>query len=139
MARPKILLAVSLLVAGTFLPAMTKALDPLPVGAIGMGHEGYSETVIKIHTGDTITFENNSRWIHIIGPGDKGLLATDLVVTQVDDEEAGSVNAGNMGMQPRILMQENDIYTTTPWTVPGKYLITCTVHPDMNATVIVAD
>lgn len=131
MARPKILLVVPLLAAGIYLPPATADLNPLPAGAIGMGHEGYSKKVIKIRTGATITFENNSRWIHVIGPGNDGVLAT------AESATADSGSLFNMAIKPRVMLQENEIYTTARWNTPGNYKITCTVHPDMNATVIV--
>lgn len=128
MRRPKILLAVPLLIAGLFLPALTAPVDPLPAGAIGMGHEGYSETVIRIHTGQRITFQNDSRWIHIIG------LAADPITGAMP-----MASMARMGMTRRTMMQQNDVYTTASWNTPGTYFITCTVHPEMNATVVVTD
>ena len=77
--------------------------------------------VITIRVGDTLTFQNDSRWIHIVGSGDKGLLKP----------------PGNGAMTPRTMLQENDSYTTPAWSTPGEYAITCTVHPMMNAKVIV--
>ncbi len=138
MARPKILLAIPLLLAGTFLPAIRTPLTPLTAGVIGMSHEGYSKTVITIHTGDSITFQNNSRWIHVIGPGNDGVLATDVTVASMS-VAAGQFSLANMGMKPRVMMQENETYTTAAWNVPGTYLITCTVHPEMNAKVVVTE
>ncbi len=34
-------------------------------------------------------------------------------------------------------MEQHERYTTPAWNVPGEYLITCTVHPQMNAKVVV--
>ncbi len=134
MRFPRILVAIGLIIAGILLPAFGPTLiAPLP-GVVGMDHDGYvvdgvdeDEEVdpkvpeITLHVGDTVTFQNNSRWIHIVGPGDKGLLT-----------------APGMGaMSPRKMMAENESYTTPPWRAAGVYLITCTVHPDMNAKVIV--
>jgi plastocyanin len=77
--------------------------------------------VITIRVGETLTFQNNSRWIHIVGSGDKGLLTP----------------PGTSGMTPRKMMEENDSYTTPQWNTPGEYAITCTVHPLMNAKIVV--
>jgi plastocyanin len=131
---PRILVALGLVVAGVSLPAFGPTLVAPPPGVVGMDHEGYvlsgvnpdedggSEAPeIVIRAGDTITFQNNSRWIHVVGPGDKGLL----------------MPPGHGAMSPRKLMEENESYTTPAWLTPGAYLITCTVHPDMNAKVIV--
>jgi plastocyanin len=131
---PRILLAIGLVAAGILLPAFGPTLMAPPSGIIGMDHDGYvvngvdsDDDVdprvpeIVINAGDTITFQNNSRWIHVVGPGDKGLLTP----------------PGHGAMTPRKMMEENESYTTPAWSTPGTYLITCTVHPDMNAKVIV--
>jgi plastocyanin len=120
-AFPKILLGVPLLVAGMYLPAAGAALHQLPAGAIGMGHEGYSKKSVTIHAGQTLTFENDSRWIHIIGPGQGGHLA-------VPDKEPVS---------GRLLLEQNQQYTTGTWNTPGVYSMTCSVHPEMTIKVIV--
>jgi plastocyanin len=120
-AFPKILLGVPLLIAGMYLPAAGASLDKLPAGAIGMGHEGYSKKSVTIHTGQTLTFANDSRWIHIIGPGEGGHLA-------VPDKEPVS---------GRLLLEQNQQYTTGTWNTPGEYYMTCSVHPDMTMKVIV--
>jgi plastocyanin len=134
MRIPRILLAVPLVAAGLLLPAFSSAPDTPAPAIIGMAHEGFvapgaddesvavgDVPVITIHAGQTLTFQNNSRWIHILGPGQNGLLAA----------------AGSSGMAPRQLLQENETYTTAPWTSPGSYPITCPVHPDMNAEIVV--
>jgi hypothetical protein len=131
---PKIVLAVPLVAAGLLLPAFTSPLDTPPPVVIGMAHEGFvlpganeesapvgTTPIITIHTGETLTFQNNSRWIHILGPGRHGLLAP----------------PGSGGMTPRHMLEENETYTTAPWNTPGSYPITCPVHPDMNAEVVV--
>jgi plastocyanin len=131
---PKIILAAVLIAAGLLAPAITRLQHPAP-GTIGMTHYSYltitkaeqieigadGTPVITIHAGDTLSFQNNSRWIHIVGSGDKGLL-------KPHDHAA---------MTSRHMLEENSSYTTPPWTTPGTYQITCTVHPSMNATVVV--
>jgi len=131
---PRILLAGVLIVAGRLLPAGTTLRQPA-AGTIGMKHYSYVQItkaehleigadgtpVITIRVGDTLTFQNDSRWIHIVGSGDKGLLRP----------------SDHAGMTNRRMLEENDSYTTEPWRVPGTYQITCTVHPRMNATVVV--
>jgi hypothetical protein len=134
MRIPRFTIAGVLLVGALILPAAGPSLDARPVGMVGMGHEGYVVTgvpggrvgadgvpVITIHRGDRLSFQNDSRWIHIIGPGDGGLL-----------EEPG-----HAAMTPLKMLEENDVYTTPPWMTAGTYLITCTVHPEMNAKVVV--
>jgi plastocyanin len=134
MRVPRITVAAALVVAAMAIPAAAPPLDPLPTGMVGMGHEGYEIThvpdarlgadgvpVITIHRGDRLSFQNDSRWVHIIGPGKRGLLT----------------DPGHAAMAPLKMLEENDVYTTPPWTTPGTFLLTCTVHPEMNAKVVV--
>ena len=121
MSVPRILFAVPLLLAGMVLPAAGAHLHHRPAGVIGMGHEGYSSKVITIHRGQTITFQNDSRWIHIIGAGKDGHLA----------------EPGAEPVATRTLMQQNSVYTTGKWNTPGTYQMTCSVHPDMTTKVVV--
>ena len=134
MRFPRILLAVVLVALGMIVPAVTHLHDPAP-GTVGMTHYSYVEIVradqvelapdgtpvITVHVGDTLTFQNNSHWIHIVGSGDLGALR----------------HHEHTAMTPRTMLEENDSYTTPPWRTPGRYAITCTVHPSMNATVVV--
>lgn len=134
MRVPRLAVAAALVVAAMAVPAAAAPLHPLPAGTIGMGHEGYEIThvhdarlgadgvpVITIHRGDRLSFQNDSRWVHIIGPGARGLLK----------------DPGHAAMAPLKMLEENDVYTTPPWTTAGTFLLTCTVHPEMNAKVVV--
>ncbi|MDN5762693.1 MAG: hypothetical protein L0H41_10300 [Microlunatus sp.] len=134
MKVPPVLVAAALVIAALVLPAAAAPLNSRPPGVIGMGHEGYTINgvpnarrgsdgipVITIHRGDVLRFQNDSRWVHIIGPGSRGLLA----------------GPGAGAMTPLRMLEENDVYATPAWTTPGEYLITCTVHPEMNAKVVV--
>jgi plastocyanin len=120
-ALPKVLLGVPILVAGIFTPAIGQALDEPADGAIGMTHEGYSLKVVTIHRGDRLTFTNDSRFIHIIGAGKGGHLAS----------------PGNEPVTYRVLVQSNESYTTGPWSTPGTYYMTCSVHPEMTIKIVV--
>lgn len=130
MRFPRVLLAIPLVAAGIWLPAFTEPPHDAAAHVIGMGHEGFivdgQETdgavpVININTGQSLTFQNNSRWIHIVGAGQNGLLGP----------------AGSGAIRSRIMLQQDESYTTASWNTPGTYEITCPVHPDMNATVVV--
>jgi plastocyanin len=123
MALPRILIAVPLIAAGAFLPAAGPAPAKAPAGAVGMGHEVFTTKEVRIHRGDALTFVNDSRYMHIIGPGKDGTLA------EADGEP----------MHRRVLMQANASYTTPPFNVPGTYYITCSMHPEMTVMVVVAD
>jgi plastocyanin len=122
-AIPRILFAVPLLLAGALLPAA--GADPVkaPSGMVGMGHEVFTIDEIAIHTGDTLTLVNDSRWAHIIGPGRDGSLA----------------EANRNPMHERVMTETDDRYTTQPWIVPGTYWLTCSMHPDMTVKVVVTD
>jgi plastocyanin len=122
-AVPRILFAVPLVLLGIYAPAAGASLHHRPDGVVGMGHEGYSSTEIKIHTGQRITFQNDSRWIHIIGPGRDGHLAT----------------PGQEPVSGRLLLEQNQTYTTGTWNSAGTYYMTCSVHPDMTTKVIVSN
>ena len=121
MAFPKILFALPLLVAGAFLPAIGASPPTPPSGVVGMDHEVFTIDEITVHRGDTLTFANNSRWLHILGPGRDGLLG------EVD----------GLPMHERALTEINDRYTTGQWNALGTFYITCSMHPDMTVKVIV--
>lgn len=121
MAIPKILFALPLLAAGAFLPAIGASPPTPPSGVVGMDHEVFTINSITVHRGDTLTFANNSRWLHILGPGRDGLLG------EVD----------GLPMHERALTEINDRYTTGRWNTLGTFYITCSMHPDMTVKVIV--
>jgi plastocyanin len=123
MALPRILIAVPLVVAGAFLPAVGQAPAKAPPGAVGMEHEVFATKEVHIHRGETLTFTNDSRYMHIIGPGHDGTLA---------------IAAGDP-LQERVLMPSDANYTTAPFNVPGTYYITCSMHPEMTVKIVVSD
>src|SRR4051794_33501175 len=120
MAFPRILLAVPLVAAGLFLPAWGADPPKPPAGVLGMKHEAFSSTEVDVRCGDTLTLQNNSRWAHIIGPGQGGLLDPATATVPVPKRE---------------LTQTGDVYTTGAWNTPGTYYLTCTVHPKMTVKV----
>lgn len=124
MALPKVLLAVPLLLAGMYLPASGAEPAPAPAGVLGMTHLFFASDKVTVKCGDTLPMVNNSRWVHIIGPGRDGL---------VTDAPAG------VPVTERALVETDGTYTTGKWDVPGQYSLTCSVHPDMNVTVVVTD
>ena len=124
MALPRILLVFPLLAAGVWLPAAGHDPAPAPAGALGMEHEQFAQDKVTVKCGGTLTMVNDSRWVHIIGPGTGGLL---------------SPPQKNIPVTTRKLVETNDSYTTGKWTVPGQYSLTCSVHPEMTVTVVVTD
>lgn len=123
MAVPRILIAVALISAGAFIPAASSVDVDAPAGTVGMSHEGFTTDELHIHTGDTVKFVNNSHYMHIIGPGRDGTIAT-VDKNPLDD---------------RVLMPSNDTYTTPTFNTPGTYFITCSMHPDMTTKIVVSN
>lgn len=124
MALPRMLLAVPLIAAGIYLPAAGADPRPAPANVLGMSHLDFATEKVTLRCGDTLSMVNNSRWVHIIGPGKDGTLVAaphGVPVTQ------------------RKLIETNGTYTTGKWTVPGDYTLTCSVHPDMTVEVVVTD
>lgn len=121
MALPRILFAVPLIVAGALIPAAGHTPAKVPAGAVGMRHEDFRTDEVRIHQGQKITFVNNSRYMHIIGPGRDGTLAA----------------AAGEPVDHRVLMQTNARYTTPAFNVPGTYYTTCSMHPKMTIKIVV--
>jgi len=122
-AVPRILLAVPVLVLGMLLPTAGSALKKPAAGVIGMNHEGFTSDVVTIHRGQTLTMQNNSRFMHTIGPGKDGHLQ----------------DTGGEPVVGATMMQTNEVVTTAKWNTPGTYNLTCSVHPEMTVKVIVTD
>jgi plastocyanin len=123
MSIPRVLFAIPLLLAGAFLPAAGADPAPAPPGVVGMDHEVFTVKEITVHKGEPVKMVNNSRFLHIIGPGEGGTL-----------KEA----AGNP-MHERKLVQTDDAYQTAPFNDPGVYYLTCSIHPEMTVKVTVTD
>ncbi len=124
MAVPRVFFAVPLLAAGALLPAATRAPAPGPSGAVGMEHEEFTVETVTVPVGGTLTFVNNSRWLHVLGPGEKGRLTAESGVPA-------------MGPRGAHMSETGDTWTTARWNTPGKYHITCSLHPEMTVTVVV--
>jgi plastocyanin len=103
------------------LPTAGTAIHKPADGILGMNHEHYTSEVVTVHRGDTLTMQNNSRFAHTIGPG----------------KDAHLADAAGIPVTGMRLMQTNDVYTTGQWNTPGEYELTCSVHPEMNVTVLV--
>jgi plastocyanin len=124
MKVPRVLFGVPLLVVGMVAPPAVAHPTAAPPGAVGMGHEKFSEKTVTIHRGETLRFVNDSGWLHVIGPGDDGRFG----------DEAGAPALGSRGA---FISESGDSFTSGPWNNPGTYHITCSLHPEMNITVIV--
>jgi plastocyanin len=120
---PTVLVAASLVTAGALAPAFGAALRKPAPGVVGMRHEHFATEVVHLSRGQRLHLQNDSRWIHIIGAGRDGHLRP----------------PGPAPVADLRLMQQNDSYVTGPWTVPGTYYLTCSVHPEMTVKVVVTD
>jgi plastocyanin len=122
MRIPRIAFVVPGLLAGLLVPALQASPKPLPAGAVGMIANDFVRDTVTIRVGQRLTLFNDSIVIHVIGPGRDG--------TVIGSER-------NVPISGFHLMQTNSTYTTPPWTTPGTYWLTCSVHPDMTLKVIV--
>lgn len=124
MARvPRILFAVPPILAGILVPTViVSAPKPAPPHAVGMSFMDFDPDTVTLHRGDSLTLVNSSRNIHVVGPGNNG-----QVVSAVPGEPMTGYHQ----------MDTNDKYVTGPWMTPGKYYVTCSIHPMMNLTVVV--
>lgn len=122
MSVPRLLFAVPLLAAGVLAPALGAHPTAAPPGAIGMEHEEFSVDDVTVRRGDTLTFVNDSRWLHVLGPGEDGRIT-------------GEDGVPSMGGRGAHLSEQNDSYLTGRWNTPGTYHVTCSLHPEMTVTV----
>jgi plastocyanin len=94
-------------------------------GAITMNHLVFETDVRQIPVGERITFSNSSsRAMHV------------LVVGR-DAQPKSQVGAPSFGGTSGHRSEVGDRWTTPPWTRPGTYWVTCTLHPSMNLEVVV--
>lgn len=138
MPLPRFLLAVPLLVAGAVVPTLTSGPTAAPAGTVGMDHESFAVhgadartgadgyPTVTIRKGGTLTFVNDSRWLHVIGPGEDGRITSDP-------------GAPSLGARGAFLSESGQTYTTATWNTPGTYQMTCSLHPEMTVSVTVTD
>jgi plastocyanin len=89
----------------------------------GGGSNPYSITIKK---GQTITFVDDQ------ATGSPHILVIGTDGTAKSEANAPDFGANGMSFQP------GDSKTTPPWSTPGTYHVTCTIHPTtMNLTVTV--
>jgi len=123
MSPPRIFLVVPGLLAGLLIPAVGAAPKTPPASAVGMSDETFARSVETIHRGERLTLANNSRLVHVIGPGRGGHVISPAAGVPV------------LGLH---LMQTDSVFTTERWETPGSYYLTCSVHPKMTLNVVVA-
>jgi plastocyanin len=122
MSLPRVLLVIPGLLAGLLIPAVIAAPKARPAGTVGMVDQMFAQKVVTIHRGERLTLVNNSRFVHVIGPGRDGHIISPVPGVPV------------LGFH---LMQTNGVYTTGPWETLGTHYLTCSVHPEMTLKVVV--
>jgi hypothetical protein len=122
-AVPRILFVIPGILAGLFVPAViVDSPHSAPPNTVGMTFMDFTKDTVYLHRGQYLTFVDNSRNIHEIGPGNNG-----RITSQVPGEPMTGIH----------LMQTNTTYKTGPWLKTGKFYVTCGVHTMMNLTVVV--
>ena len=122
-AVPRILFVIPGILAGLLVPAViVDTPKPAPPDTVGMTFMDFTLDTVYLHRGQYLTFVDNSRNIHEIGPGRNG-----HIPSQVRGEPLAGIH----------LMQTNTVYKTGPWMTSGTFYVTCGVHPTMNLTVVV--
>jgi plastocyanin len=124
-AVPKVLYALPILLIGGLVPGLTHgtALPHRP-NLVGMQQDDFTRDTIVIHVGEQLEFYNNSNFLHVIAAGSNARVA----------RPAGEPLFGLRGV---ISVPRGSVYQTMSWNRPGTYHVTCTLHPNMNLTVIV--
>ena len=126
MPFPRVALAVPFIVVGALAPGLSSA-EPLPrrSNLVGMEQVGFDRDEVTIHQGQQLQFVNDSNFLHVIAPGENARVTEDSGVPSFGPDDVRSIPRG-------------DPFVTGPWTEPGSYDITCTLHPEMNLHVTVA-
>jgi plastocyanin len=121
----KIVLAVPLVALGALAPGLTSE-DPLPrrPNLVGMEQVDFDRDVIVIRAGQQIQFVNNSNFLHVLAPGDRARVSDGAGMPSFGPDNVRSMSRG-------------DPFVTGPWTEPGSFDLTCTLHPEMNLEVVV--
>jgi plastocyanin len=122
---PKILFVVPALAAAALLPGLSSKLPAPGENQVGMTQEAFAEDTVTIVAGSTLTFVNNSHFLHVLAPGEEARLTAQDGVPRFDDRYNTHI------------AEAGDQYTTTTWNSPGTYHLTCTLHPEMTITVLV--
>ena len=122
-AVPRVLLVIPGIAAGIFVPTVIwHSPKPAPPHTVGMTFLKYDKNAVKVHRGDYLTIVDDSRNIHVIGPGQSG-----QIVSPVRGEPVTGYH----------MLETNGMLKTGPWTKVGTFHMTCSVHPDMNIKVVV--
>lgn len=100
---------------------------PDDAGAVGMDHLVFEAELREIPVGERITFSNaSSRALHVL-------------VVGKDAQPGTQAGAPSFGGTSGHRAEVGDRWTTPPWTTPGTFWVTCTLHPSMNLKVVVSE
>lgn len=127
MRVPAIAATVVAIAAGALAPSLAGELPSVQPGQVGMTEEQYDVEKLTIAAGDTVTFVNNSHFLHVLAPGQEARLEAQSGIPKLDHD-----------LDTHISMA-GDIYTTGRWETPGEYNMTCTLHPAMTVTIVVQE
>jgi len=120
---PRFIFILPGILAGILIPSVIVSTPKSPPPhSVGMTNMDFTVDVVTLHLGQTLTFFDNSHNIHEIGPGQNG-----QITSPVRGEPLTGIR----------LTVTNSEFTTGPWLTPGKFYVTCGVHPMMNLTVVV--
>jgi plastocyanin len=91
--------------------------------AIYTSSSDFSKSQITIKQGQTLTFVDNDT-LHYLVIGTNALYQKESGAPDLGGPDGHTISAGQ-------------VWVTPPWTTPGSYHITCTIHPSMNLTITV--
>lgn len=120
------LLVVGVITFGLFLPGLTSAA-PAPKGpqVVGMVQTDFNRDTITLRAGQRLELVNNSNFLHVVTMGWDGKI----------EQQQGAPRFGDSN--GLLTMPHGRVFWTPPWTTPGVYYVTCTIHTDMNLKVVV--
>jgi plastocyanin len=120
------LLVAGVIAVGLFLPGLTSAFAvPKGPDVVGMVQTDFNLDTITLHAGQRLELVNNSNFLHVVTLGWNGKI----------EQEPGAPRFGGYG--GLVTMPHGRVFWTPPWTTPGVYYVTCTIHADMNLEVVV--
>lgn len=125
MRVPPFAAAILLVAAGFAAPGLTSALPEPADGQVGMEQEEFDTDQVEISVGDTLTFVNNSHFLHVLAPGERA---------RIEEQNGTPRLEGDLNTY---VSEAGNVYTTARWNTPGEFYLTCTLHPEMTVEVVV--
>jgi plastocyanin len=122
---PKVVFALPLIALGVWLPGRGQPVSLAGHDTVvGMTQEEFDRQSVTITQDQSLELVNNSNFLHVVAPGVKARVDPDPAVPSFGPDEVRSLPRGAP-------------FVTEPWEQPGTYHLTCTLHPEMNLTVVV--